>query len=45
MYEFTIMNKTTEEERIIFGYGYSDTMKKKNLNTTEWVLICKDYID
>ena len=43
MYEFTIVNNKTNEERVVFGYGYSDAMKK--LNKEEWTLLYKEYID
>ena len=43
MYEFTIVNNKTNEERVVFGYGYGDAMKK--LNKEEWTLLYKEYID
>lgn len=45
MYEFTIVNNKTNEERIIFGYGYNEAMERANYNRSEWTYVCRDYID
>lgn len=45
MYEFTIVNNKTNEERIIFGYDYTTAMEKFNYDKKEWAFVCRDYID
>ena len=46
MWEFEIMNKSTEERITIFGYSLSDAFKRNSsLNPEDWVCIGSEYID
>lgn len=46
MWEFDIVNKTTQEYSIIFGYSLSDAFKRSpSLNPDEWECIGQEYID
>ena len=45
MYEFTILNKHTNEENIIFGHSIKGAFEKHNLNRADWEVILIEYID
>lgn len=45
MYEYTIYNKTTNEETMVFGRDYTKAMEKAGYNKTEWVLLRQEYVD
>lgn len=46
MWEFEIMNKSTEERTIIFGYSLSDAFKRNTqMNSNDWICIMQDYVD
>lgn len=45
MYEFTILNKRTNEERILFGHSIKHTFQKYNLDMSDWEVILVEYID
>ena len=45
MFEFTIINKKTNEERIIFGRNEEKAFQKANLSSNNWVIIASEYVD
>lgn len=46
MWEFEIYNQKTQETRIIFGYWFSDAMKKwKVENPEDWTCLHSEYVD
>jgi hypothetical protein len=45
MYEYRIVNKTTEEEIVIFGYTYADACKRKKIDPNENLVINCEYVD
>lgn len=45
MWEFTIVNIKTKEERMIFGTLYSLAMERAGLNKEEWKCVMSEYID
>lgn len=45
MYEITIMNKTTNEERILFGYTLAKAFEKAGYTYEEWTVVFMEYID
>ena len=46
MWEFEIMNKSTEERTIIFGYSLCDAFKRNpQMNPNDWICITQDYVD
>lgn len=45
MYEYTIWNPTTQEERIIFGYSFNDAVRRYKIDASEVQIIDSVYID
>lgn len=45
MWSFEIRNKATGERDIIFGYRWSDAVRRSGINEDEWDLIRQDYED
>lgn len=45
MREFTIIHKTTNVQKIIFGYWYEDACSRSKLNPNDWEVILVDFID
>lgn len=45
MYEFTLMNTNTKEERYAFGVSASDAYKRAKLNPAEWQVVDYEYAD
>lgn len=45
MWEFEIVNKNTDETKIIFGYTLSDAYRRYKLNPEEWILVLRTYVD
>lgn len=45
MYEFEIINKITDEERIIWGYSYKNACERSKLDPANWIVLCSEYID
>ena len=46
MWEVDIVNKTTGESKIIFGYSLSDAFRRSpSLNPDEWEYVSSEYID
>lgn len=45
MYEFTVLNNQTNEERIIFGYTEKRAYDEYKLNPNEWTTVYYIYID
>ena len=45
MYEYTIYNKATNEETMVFGRNYEKAMAKAGYNEAEWTLLRQDYVD
>lgn len=45
MYEYRIMNKTTGETSIMFGYTFKDAAKRWNVDLTKWEVLSCEYVD
>ena len=45
MYEITIINKTTNEERVLFGYSIAKAFEKVGYTYEEWIVVDIEYID
>ena len=45
MYEYTIINITTNEETIIFGRTEAHAFGKTTLNAEEWRVVRREYVD
>ena len=45
MWEFQIENIKTGDLDVIFGYSWSDALKREGLDPKEWACIRRDYID
>lgn len=45
MWEFEIINKTTNERDIIFGYTFSDACRRAKISEKEWDCILETYVD
>ena len=46
MWDFDIVNKNTQENKIIFGYSLSDAFKRSpSLNSDEWECVGHEYVD
>lgn len=45
MMEFGVINNTTNEEEIIFGYNVMDALRRAKMNVTEWTVIYVEFID
>lgn len=45
MYEFTLMNTNTKEERYAFGVTVLDACKRAKLNPAEWQVVDYEYAD
>lgn len=46
MYEYEIMNISTEERELIYGYTESDAFRRRDdLNRADWKVIFHEYID
>ena len=45
MYEYRIINKSTNEEDVIFGHTYADAYRRAGLNPAEWVIDYQEYVD
>ena len=45
MYEITIMNKATNEERFLFGYSIAKAFEKAGYTYEEWTVVDVEYID
>lgn len=45
MYEYGIYNIHTDEEEIIFGYNFADACRRAKLNTDEWEILYREYVD
>ena len=45
MYEYEIINKTTNEERWICGYSFKNACDRKGLEPADWTIIYSEYID
>ena len=45
MYEITLMNRTTGEEAILFGYTVAKAMDKGGYTKEEWTVIDMEYVD
>lgn len=45
MFEFTVINSRTKEERIIFGYTEKRAYNEYGLNFNEWSTVYYIYID
>lgn len=45
MYEYEIMNKTTKETTIIFGYSFENACKRANINGNDYDVLMFEYVD
>ena len=45
MYEYTIRNKKTNQQEVIFGHSYAGAFKKWGLNPDEWIVEFVNYDD
>ena len=45
MYEYEMLNNTTNEVRFLFGRNLKALMTKAEMNETEWTCVYKGYID
>lgn len=45
MYEFEIMNNSTKETDIIFGYSIADAYRRSKLNMVDWTVLHCEYVD
>ena len=45
MWEFTVRNKTTNQENIIFGYNERDAFRRAGYNIEEWETLYYYYVD
>ena len=45
MYEYEMINNTTNEVRYLFGRSLKDLMTKAKMNETEWTCLYREYID
>ena len=45
MYEYEMLNNTTNEVRFLFGRNLKALMAKAEMNETEWTCVYKEYID
>ena len=45
MYEYEMLNNTTNEVRFLFGRNLKALMAKSEMNETEWTCVYKEYID
>ena len=45
MYEYEMLNNTTNEVRFLFGRNLKALMAKAGMNETEWTCVYKEYID
>lgn len=45
MFEIEIMNKETKEIDVVIGFSFLEACKSAGLDSTEWVVTGKWYID
>lgn len=45
MYEYTLINRTTDEEIIKYGYNDNNVFTRNGLNPNEWKIVIRDYIN
>ena len=45
MYEYSINNVTTNEERHVYGYTFADACRRSKLNMNEWNVAYYEYVD
>lgn len=45
MFEYEMLNNTTNEVRFLFGRSLKALMEKAGMNETEWTCVYKGYID
>ena len=45
MYEYEMLNNTTNEVRFLFGRNLKALMTNAEMNETEWTCVYKEYID
>lgn len=46
MYEYEIINKVTDVKTFIWGYSWSDALRRNpKLDPNEWVYLRQEYID
>lgn len=46
MYEFEIINKTTNEKTFIFGCSYTNAIKRNpHINPNDWECVRAEYVD
>lgn len=45
MYEIYLINKKTDEKKLIFGHTVKGAMTKNNLDPAEWVVELCEYMD
>lgn len=45
MYEYEMLNNTTNEIRYLFGRNLKTLMTKADINANEWTCVHREYID
>ena len=45
MYEYEIIRKGTNNHEFIYGYSYSNALKRKGYNEEDYTVIHTEYID
>ena len=45
MWEYEILHKETGERNIIFGYSWSDAMRRSKLNGNDYICLIAEYVD
>ena len=45
MWKYEILHKETGERNIIFGYSWSDAMRRSKLNGDDYICLVAEYVD
>lgn len=45
MWEYEVLDKTTGEQDIIFGYSWSDALCRSGLNADDYICLMSEYVD
>lgn len=45
MYEYSVINRETEEQHTFYGYSFNDACRRLNENPENWQILRVDYCD